>query len=31
MCDILQYCRPEDVGVHPSWVEDYVNEVNRRR
>ena len=31
MCDILQYCRPEDAGVHPSWVEDYVNEVNRRR
>ncbi len=31
MSDILQYCRPEDVGVHPSWVEDYVNEINRRR
>ena len=31
MCDILQYCRPEDVGVHPTWVEDYVNEVNRCR
>lgn len=31
MRDILGYCRPEDAGVHPSWVEDYVNEVNRRR
>ena len=31
MKDILGYCRPEDVGVHPSWVEDYVNEINRRR
>ena len=31
MCDILQYCRPEDAGVHPTWVEDYVNEVNRCR
>ena len=31
MSDILQYCRPEDAGIHPSWVEDYVNEVNRRR
>ena len=31
MSDILQYCRPEDVGVHPAWVEDYVNEINRRR
>ncbi len=31
MSDILKFCRPEDVGVHPSWVEDYVNTVNRQR
>ncbi len=28
--DILQFCRPEAVGVHPSLVENYVNEMNRR-
>ena len=31
MSDILQFCRPEDAGIHPAWVEDYVNEINRRR
>jgi len=31
MPDIFEYCRPEDVGVHPAWVEAYVNEVNRLR
>lgn len=30
MADILQFCRPEEVGVHPQWVADYVNEMNRR-
>nr|MBQ4317623.1 serine hydrolase [Clostridia bacterium] len=30
MSDIFTYCRPEEVGVHPSWVEDYIKEVNRR-
>lgn len=29
MSDILTYCRPEDVGVRPEWVEDYINTVNR--
>ncbi len=28
--DILEYCRPEDVGVSPSLVADYVKEMNRR-
>ena len=31
MPDILQFCRPEEVGVHPEWVTNYVNELNRRR
>jgi len=31
MSDILGYCRPEDAGVSPSLVVDYINEVNRRR
>jgi len=29
MPDILQFCRPEEVGVHPSWVENYVAEMNK--
>ncbi len=31
MSDVLTYCRPEDVGVLPQWVEDYVNTINRDR
>ena len=31
MADILQFCRPEAVGVRPEWVSNYVNELNRRR
>jgi len=31
MSDILQYCRPEEVGIHPSWIEEYVNTVNENR
>ena len=31
MTDILQFCRPEEVGVHPGWVEEYAAEMNRRR
>ena len=31
MGDILQFCRPEEVGVRPEWVEEYVEEMNRRR
>ena len=31
MSDTLKFCRPEEVGVHPSWVEDYANTVNRQR
>lgn len=31
MQDILTFCRPEDVGVHPSWVEDYVQRINKGR
>ncbi len=29
MKDILSYCRPENVGVHPSWVEEYIDRINR--
>jgi len=28
MSDILNFCRPEEVGVHPEWVIDYVNSIN---
>lgn len=31
MTDILQFCRPEEIGVKPEWVADYVGEMNRRR
>nr|MBQ4319416.1 serine hydrolase [Clostridia bacterium] len=31
MSDILRYVRPEEVGVRPEWVIDYVNEINRIR
>ena len=31
MGDILQFGRPEEVGVRPEWVEEYVQEMNRRR
>ncbi len=31
MGDVLQFCRPEEVGVRPEWVEAYVTEMNRRR
>lgn len=30
MADILQFCRPEEVGVMPEWVTDYVREMNSR-
>ena len=30
MSDVLQFGRPEEAGVRPEWVEDYVNELNRR-
>lgn len=30
MSDVLEFCRPEEVGVSPSFVCDYINEVNRR-
>lgn len=31
MQDILTDCRPEDVGIDPAWVEDYVGRINRGR
>ena len=30
MSDVLQFGRPEEAGVRPEWVEDYVKELNRR-
>lgn len=30
MPDCFNYCRPEAVGIHPDWIADYVNEVERR-
>lgn len=27
MADCLKYGRPEAVGIHPSWVNDFVNEI----
>ncbi len=30
MGDILQFCRPEEVGVAPEWVENYVSDVESR-
>jgi len=30
MADCFKYSRPESVGVHPQWVIDYVNDVERR-
>lgn len=30
MADILQYGRPEEAGVRPEWVENYVREMNHR-
>ena len=30
MSDVLQFGRPEEAGVRPEWVEDYVMELNRR-
>ena len=29
MADALRYCRPEAVGVHPSWVENYSKELKK--
>lgn len=29
MADALQFCRPEEVGVHPSWVENYTNSLKK--
>ncbi len=29
--DILKYCRPEDVGVSPVFVENFIKNINRRR
>ena len=31
MADVLQFCRPEEIGVRPEWVGEYVTEMNRRR
>ncbi|MBQ7921727.1 MAG: serine hydrolase [Clostridia bacterium] len=32
MSDILNtFCRPEDVGVSPEWVADYINTLNEKR
>ena len=31
MSDILKFCRPEEVGVRPEWVADYVNTLNGMR
>ena len=31
MADVLEFCRPEEIGVKPEWVADYVGEMNRRR
>ena len=31
MPDILQFCRPEEVGVHPDWVCNYVRKLNNQR
>ena len=28
MADILQFARPEEVGVRPEWVSDYVRRMN---
>lgn len=30
MKDCLKYGRPENVGIHPEWIVDYVNDVERR-
>lgn len=30
MGDILQFCRPEEVGVSPKWVENYISNVESR-
>ena len=31
MADILQFARPEEMGVHPGLIADYVREMNARR
>ena len=32
MPDILNtFCRPEDVGVSPEWVADYIRTLNEKR
>jgi len=31
MPDILKFCRPEEVGVSPDWVSDYIRTLNSRR
>ena len=31
MADVLKYCRPEEAGVHPQWIEEYVHTVNENR
>lgn len=31
MSDILRFCRPEEVGVHPDRVADYIHEMNASR
>lgn len=29
MADVLQFCRPEEVGVHPEWVENYTRSLKK--
>jgi len=30
MADILEFARPEEMGVHPEWIGDYVREMNAK-